>query len=58
MPSISEAYRRRADEWEAAASRVPDPDIRATYLAIASRWCKMAEEQEEIETALRGRGGE
>jgi hypothetical protein len=52
MGQRSEAYRRRAEQCEAAAARVRDPEIRAVYLAMALRWRRMAEQQEQIDTAL------
>ena len=55
MRSICEAYRRRADQCEAAAARVRDPDIRATYLDVAARWRRKAEQQEAIDRALSAR---
>src|SRR5689334_17809300 len=48
------AYRRKAKECDAAAERVTDPEVRAVYLAIASRWLKMAERQLAIEDSSAG----
>ena len=57
MGDRSEAYRRRADDCDAAADRVSDPEIRSVYLAIGARWRKMAEQQEAIEDYV-GKFGE
>ena len=52
----ADAYRRRADQCEAAVARVRDPDVRSVYLAIAARWRKMAEQQQAIEDFISERG--
>jgi hypothetical protein len=52
MSERSDAYRRRAQECEAAAERVSDPDVSAAYVENAARWRRMAMRQEEIEKAL------
>jgi hypothetical protein len=48
----SNAYLRRAHECESAAARVSDPNVKAAYLAMASRWRKMADRQQAIEKML------
>jgi hypothetical protein len=52
MDARSETYRRRADDCDAAADRVTDPEIRSVYLAIGARSRKMAEQQQAIEDYL------
>jgi len=49
MNDRPDAYRRRAEQCDAAAERVTDPEVRAVYLAMGARWRKMAEELEAIE---------
>jgi hypothetical protein len=34
--------------------RVRDQDVRSAYLDMASRWRRMADQQEQIDAALRG----
>ena len=46
------AYQRKAHECECAAARVSDPNVRAAYLDMASRWREMAERQQAIERKL------
>ena len=53
MDDRSETYRRRADDCDAAADRVSDPEVRAVYLAMGARWRKMAEQQKAIEDYIR-----
>jgi hypothetical protein len=55
MSERSDALRRRAEECDAAAARVTDPEIRSVYLAIGARWRKMAEQQQAIDHFLSGR---
>ena len=52
-----EAYYRRAEQYEAAAARVSDPEVRSVYVAMGARWRKMAEQQQDIEDFLAERGG-
>ena len=56
MVDRSEAYRRRADDCDAAAERVSNPAVRTVYVTIGARWRKMAEQQQAIEDFLRERG--
>jgi hypothetical protein len=55
MSERSDAFRRRAEECDAAAARVSDSDICDVYLDIAGRWRKMAEQQDAIDQALEDR---
>ena len=52
MSERSDALRRRAEECDAAEMRVRDPDVRSAYLDMASRWRRMADQQEQIDTTL------
>ena len=52
MSERSDGLRRRAEQCEAAAARVRDPEISAVYLVTALRWRRMAEQQEEIDGGL------
>jgi hypothetical protein len=52
MSERSDALRRRAEQCEAAAARVRDPEISAVYLATAFRWRRMADQQDEIDRGL------
>ena len=54
MGERADAYRRRANDCEQAASRVKDPDVRTVYLDMAARWRRMAEQQEAIDHVLGG----
>jgi hypothetical protein len=56
MNARVEAYRRKAEECDAAAERVSDAEVRSVYLAIGARWRKMAEQQQAIEDFLSERG--
>ena len=56
MSKRVDAYRRSAEQCEAASARVLDPDIRSAYVDMAARWRKMAEQQETVDEALRERG--
>jgi hypothetical protein len=56
MNDRPDAYRRRAEQCDAAAERVTDPEVRAVYLAMGARWRKMAEELEAIEDYSSERG--
>jgi hypothetical protein len=55
MSDRADAYRRRAEDCERAASRVSDPNIRTAYLDVAARWRRMAEQQQAIDDVLGGR---
>ena len=48
----ADAYRRRADDCERAASRVSDPHVRSVCLDMAIRWRRMAEQQQAIDDVL------
>jgi hypothetical protein len=48
----AERYEHYPQRSEAAAARVVDSQVASTYLAIAVRWCKMADEQRELDEAL------
>ena len=54
MSDRADAYRRRAEDCERAASRVSDPNIRTAYLDVAARWRRMAEQQQAIDDVLGG----
>jgi len=53
MSKRSDAVRRHVQERDEAGQRVRDADIREVYLATAVRWRKLAEQQENIDAALR-----
>lgn len=57
MSERSDTYRRRARECDDAAERVADPEARAAYLAMGTRWRKMADELEAIEDYV-NKGGQ
>jgi hypothetical protein len=52
MSNRVDAYRRRAEDCERAASRVSDPNIRAGYFDMAVQWRPMAEQQQAIDDLL------
>jgi hypothetical protein len=52
MSERVDAFRRRAEQCEAAAARVSDPKVRTVYLDMAARWRKMAERQQAIDEFL------
>ena len=52
MAKRADTYRRRAEDCDAAAARVTDPDIRSVYRDMAGCWRRMAEQQERIDKPL------
>ena len=48
MAERADTYRRRAEDCDAAAARVTDPDVRSVYLDMAECWRQLAEQQEQI----------
>jgi hypothetical protein len=55
MSSRAEACRKKALEFERAASAASDPSASTVYLEVAARWQKMAEEAEALQQRLAGR---
>lgn len=53
MASDATQYRRRAREMRAQAGRAETEQLRASYLAIAEDWARMAEEADAVQQAQR-----
>ena len=52
MGERADACRRRANDCEQAASRVKDPAVREAYLEAATRWRRMAAQQDAMDDVL------
>jgi hypothetical protein len=52
MIDRAERYERRAQQAEAAAARVDNPQVAWAYLQIAARWRRMADDQRALDLAL------
>jgi hypothetical protein len=52
MGERADACRRRANDYELAASRVKDPNVRDAYLNMAASWRRMAVQQQAIDEVL------